>query len=33
VRLRVEGAVGRDGSALDLEALFDLGQIAGGRRA
>lgn len=28
VRLRVEGAVRRDGSAVSLEALFDLGQIA-----
>ncbi len=33
VRLRVEAAVRRDGSALSMDALFDLGQIAAAVRA
>lgn len=33
VRLRVEAAVRRDGSALSLDAIFDLGQIAAALRA
>jgi hypothetical protein len=33
VRLRVEAAVRRDGSAVSLDALFDLGQIAAAVRA